>query len=87
MPRSRVLSRQRDKLKPLYFHRHSACVNQTWQESDLPEGTPSNKLAWFLSHVVLQDHVANSKRFISATTMLRVAKVVPPIKLHDLSII
>ena len=43
------LAKSRDKWKLLYFHYHSACDHQTWQDVDLPLWAPTCKITWLWS--------------------------------------
>ena len=54
-----VLTRLRDKLKPLYVHWHDAYGHQNWQDGDLPRSVLTHGIALPFVNMVLQDHVTN----------------------------
>ena len=68
-------ARSCEKLKPLYFHYHSAYGHYTWQDGNLLWRTPTRKVTWPFHIVFLQDHVTNWNHYISTTTMSMTIKL------------
>ena len=57
-------------LKLLYVHYHDAYSHKTWQDGDLSWGALVDKVTWLFYYVVLLDHVAKYKFYISTTASL-----------------
>ena len=64
----------RNKSRTLYLHYHNAYGLQTYQDDELPWGELPYKITWFISDVILWDHVTNQKHHIFNSTMIKVTK-------------